>query len=321
MKENNESYDWYSACTLLLAYLMMVGFLYGFQRHLIYHPDKNIGPPAQYGLEGFTEQFITTADGVSIQLWYRPAAPGFPTVVYFHGNAAHMGNRAGIYTALAKKGFGVLGVSYRGYGKSGGSPSEQGIYEDARTAIKFLTDAQHIPLKRIILFGESLGTGVAVQMATEYNVGALMLEAPYTSVAARAAEIYFYVPVNLMIQDKFDSINKIARVKAPLLLFHGELDQTIPIAMGRALLGAATSAKQGFFFPNGSHNDFDSHVISAHVLDFAKQLTNCTNALAKTWFTRTAAECTFEYMSSGSTVNHRLQPAIVAIEDTPHVPN
>ena len=257
--------------TFLVIYLLVVGLLYSFQRQLIYHPDKNIGPPAQYGLEGFSEYFITTADHISIQLWYRPAAPGFPTIVYYHGNAYHLGNRAGIYAALAGQGFGVMAVSYRGYGKSGGKPSEQGIYNDARAAIAFLTEQQHIPLTQIMLYGESLGTGVAIQMATEYNVGALILQAAYTGVAARAAEIYFYVPVRLLIADRYHSLDKISKVKAPLLLFHGERDNVIPVAHGRAVFDAAASPKQSFFFPHGSHNDFDSHVISAHVSEFAEK--------------------------------------------------
>jgi fermentation-respiration switch protein FrsA (DUF1100 family) len=256
--------------TLLAAYGLLVALLFAFQRRLIYHPDKVIGTPAAYGLSGFSEQLIPSGDGVTLQVWYRPAAPGFPTIIYYHGNAAHIGNRADILGHLAEKGFGVLGLSYRGYGKSTGSPSEQGIYNDARAAIGFLT-AQHIPLSRIILYGESLGSGVAVQMATEFAVGGLVLEAPYTSVAARAAELYYYIPVKLLIQDKFHSLEKIGRVRAPLLLFHGERDMVIPVAHGRALFEAAPSPKHSFFFPQVAHNDFDTAAISAHVLDFAKQ--------------------------------------------------
>lgn len=257
--------------TALAAYLAVVGYLYAYQRRLIYHPDTAIDKPEHYGLEGFTEQFVDTPDHVRLQLWYRPAATGYPTVLYLHGNASNLGGRAGIYAALAQQGFGVLALSYRGYGKSGGEPTEAGLYTDARMAMAFLTEHEHIPLHRIILFGESLGTGVAVQMATEYATGALVLEAAYTSVAARAAEIYFYVPVNLLIHDKFYSLKKIGRIKAPLLLFHGELDQTIPIAHGKALFDAAPEPKQAIFFPYIGHNDFDSAEISAHVLVFARQ--------------------------------------------------
>ncbi|MDE3015806.1 MAG: alpha/beta hydrolase [Pseudomonadota bacterium] len=256
--------------TVLAAYALTLGALYLFQRRLIYHPDKIIAAPKQYGLAGFSEHTATASDGVPIQLWHRPAAGGFPTIVYYHGNAFHMGNRAGIYAALADKGFGVLAVGYRGYGKSGGRPSEQGLYRDARAAIAFLND-KNIPPQRLLLFGESLGSGIAVQMAGEYDIGGLILEAPYTSITARAAEIYRFIPVRLMLRDRFDSLKKIGKVRAPLLLFHGERDDTIPVAHGRAILAAAISPKHGIFFPEGGHSDFDNAVISAHVSDFARK--------------------------------------------------
>lgn len=256
--------------TAAAAYILVVAFMYVFQRRLMYLPNKAIGTPEQYGLIGFTELFTTTPDGISLQLWYRPADPGFPTVIYYHGNAYNIGNRSGIYGALAGKGFGVLAPSYRGFGKSTGRPSEQGLYTDARAAVAFLAE-KHIPPERIILFGESMGTGVAVQMATEYNVGGIVLQAAYMSVVGRAAEIYRYIPVRRLIKDQYDSIGKIPNVKAPLLLCHGELDRTIPISHGKALFAAATSPKHSLFFPHISHNDFDSETISSHVLDFARK--------------------------------------------------
>lgn len=256
---------------LIVLYALLVIGMYVFQRKLMYLPSTVIEAPEAYGLEGFGDVRFKTEDGLSIQLWHRPAAGGFPTIVYFHGNAANLANRAGIYAALAEHGFGVLAVSYRGYGKSEGSPSEDGLYKDARGGIRFLTEGQKIPLSRIVLFGESLGSGVAVQMATEFDIAAIVLEAPYTSVVNRAAEIYFYVPVRFLIKDRFDSIRKISRVKAPVLIFHGELDETIPPAHGRALMEAATAPKQAFFFPLVGHNDFDSELLASHMADFARQ--------------------------------------------------
>ena len=122
---------------LLALYIALVGAMYLFQRKLMYLPDTVIAAPAQYGLEGFSEHFIAAADSVRLQLWHRPARAGFPTILYFHGNAGHIGNRAGIYAALADKGFGVIALSYRGYGKSEGAPSEAGLYADARAGIAF----------------------------------------------------------------------------------------------------------------------------------------------------------------------------------------
>jgi len=253
------------------VYVTILVIMTVFQRNFLYHPDTNIGAPEQYGLTGFSEQILKTSDDVTIQTWYKPAQPNVPTVVYFHGNALHMGNRAGIYSAFANKGFGVLAVSYRGYGKSEGKPTERGLYKDARRSIKFLTDTQQIPNDKIILYGESLGTGVAVQMATEQNFAALVLQAPYTSVVNRAAEIYWFFPVHFIMNDKFDSIGKIGSVKSPVLIFHGELDATIPIHHGKTILAAAHEPKKGIFFPDVEHNNFDSGVIANDVYEFTKK--------------------------------------------------
>ncbi len=256
---------------VLVLYLSLIVVMYAFQRQLMYHPDKRIDAPANYGLENFSDLRVTTSDGVMVQLWYHAAKPGMPTIIYFHGNAAHMGNRAGKYAAFAHDGFGVLALSYRGYGTSGGEPSEEGLYNDARAAIAYAMREKNIPLSQIILYGESLGSGVATQMATEHNVAALVLEAPYTSVVNRAAEIYFYVPVRLLIKDHYESIKKIGKVKAPVLIFHGEEDITIPAAHGRAILAAANEPKKAYFFPHIGHTNFDSGLISSHVLDFARE--------------------------------------------------
>lgn len=253
-----------------LIYSVVVLGLYIFQRQLIYHPDKNIKAPKDYGLETCGEHIIMTPDHEKVQLWYCKAAEGMPTIAYFHGNSYHLGERAKLFKALIGRGFGLAAVSYRGFGKSTGEPDEQGLYIDARATIHFLLDEAKISISNIMLFGESLGTGVATQMATEFNVGALILQAPYTSVAHRAAEIYFYVPVPLLIKDQFATISKIGRVKAPLLVFHGERDDTIPIRQGRQVFETARAPKQAFFFPQFGHSDFDSELLSAHVLDFAR---------------------------------------------------
>lgn len=255
--------------SLAAVYIIILAVMFVFQRNLMYLPNKQINTPQDYGLGDFSENFIKSADGTSLQLWEHAAAKDFPTVIYFHGNAGNLANRTGIYSALVQKGFGVIALSYRGYGKSEGAPSEQGLYDDARAAIAYATTRQkNIPLSQIILYGESLGSGVAVQMANEYKIGGIVLQSPYTSVATRAAEIYPFLPVQWLIKDRFDSIDKIASIKAPLLLFHGERDRTIPVAHGRAIFAKAPADKQVFYFSKVDHMDFDPHELSQHVLDF-----------------------------------------------------
>ncbi len=262
---------YYLLITITTLYIGVIVIMTIFQRQLLYLPNKDIGTPEQYGLSGFSEESIKTSDNVTIQTWFRPAKEKLPTILYFHGNASHIGNRAGIYSALAGKGFGVLAVSYRGYGKSEGTPNEQGLYNDGRAAIKFLTTNKNIPLNNIIIYGESLGTGVSTQMASEYKVGAVVLQAPYTSVSGRAAEIYFFIPVKLVMADHFDSLSKIDKITSPLLIVHGEMDETIPIRHGKTLLEAANQPKEATFFPDVGHNNFDSATVASTVFNFVKK--------------------------------------------------
>jgi len=255
---------------LAAAYGLLLLTMWKYQRQLMYHPDTAILAPEAYGLEPFEEHFAVTDDGIRIQCWlYRPKE-GYPLVIYFHGNAGNLGNRAGIYGALAEKGFGVLAVSYRGYGKSEGSPTEAGLYADARAMLRLAREMTGTPMQRMILYGESLGTGVAVQMAMENPPGGLILQAPYTSVSNRGAELYPFMPVRFLVEDVYDSLSKIGRVRTPLLLLHGERDETIPTVHGRTLFASAADPKQAIYFPDVAHNDFDSQVISEHVLAFAR---------------------------------------------------
>ncbi len=254
----------------LLGYAGVCGYMYLFQRRLIYHPDTQIGTPESYGLSGFGESFIRKGSS-SLQLWVHPAQAGMPMVVYFHGNASHLGNRAKILGALAAKGFGVTALSYRGYGKSSGTPTETGLYDDARAAMAYVAQELGCPVGRTIIFGESLGTGVAVQMASEYPVGGLVLQAAYLSVAQRAAEMYPYIPVKWMIRDRFHSLNKIGKLTMPVLQFHGDRDDTIPLAHGRRLHEAVISPKEVIIFPGVGHADFDTARLAKYVSDFAHQ--------------------------------------------------
>ncbi|MDX2112654.1 MAG: alpha/beta hydrolase [Alphaproteobacteria bacterium] len=257
---------------LLILYAALLAGMYVFQRSLMYHPASAMGTPAQHGLTEFSEHFITTPDGETLQLWYRAAGGALPTVLYFHGNAGNIAGRAGIFAALAARGFGVAALSYRGYGQSSGQPSEQGLYRDAAAAIGWLANDKNTPENKLIVYGESLGTGVASWVATQHNIGLLVLQAPYLSVAKRAQEIYPFIPVSMLLKDHFNSASRIASIHAPLLLFHGEEDTVIPIHHGRALLAMAPEPKRSFFLPGVGHNDFDSRAISSHVEDYAREL-------------------------------------------------
>ncbi len=241
--------------SLLLAYLLICVFMWGVQRHLMFIPFRDNADIGQYSLTEFSDVVLHADDGTAVHVWQHAARSGFPTIVFFHGNGGNLGNRALFLQAMANVGLGVMALDYRGYGKSEGSPSEEGFYNDARAVMRHALQDAHVPPERVILYGESIGTGVAVQMATEFKAAAVVLQSPYTSVEDRAKERYFWLPVHYLIQDRFDSLSKIGNVHAPLLLMHGELDTIVPVTDGKTLFFHANEPKQAVYFPDRGHND------------------------------------------------------------------
>lgn len=257
------------ATAVLLCYGTIAGYLYFFQRNILYIPNKNLGMPSTYQLYNMGALSLKTPDKVSVTAWYAPPPNDqAPVIVYFHGNAGNLSDRHEKFAKFLENPVGLLALSYRGYGTSQGSPTEHGLYEDARTVINYLIN-KGINQERIVLYGESLGSGVAVQMATEYpTVKALVLEAPYTSITRRAQEKYPFIPIGLLLKDPFDSLSKITQIHAPLLVFHGEKDDVIPIWHGKMLYEQATVSKEIHTFPNVGHTDFDLTKISHMTMDF-----------------------------------------------------
>ena len=237
-----------------VAYAALVGGLYLFQRQLLYLPDR--AHPELFGLQqlGVHEVTLSTEDGLSLLSWYVPARPGRPVIAYFHGNGGHIGYRAERLLRFSREGFGVLMAEYRGYGGNPGTPSEAGFYADGRAALAFL-DREGVAADRVVLYGESLGSGVAVALTVQHEIAALILEAPFTSVAEVAQSHFPYVPASRMVVDRFDSLSRIGKVKAPILLLHGERDRVVPVRYGRALFDAAPEPKEGWFAPEAGHED------------------------------------------------------------------
>jgi fermentation-respiration switch protein FrsA (DUF1100 family) len=235
-------------------YLALVALLYLSQRQLLYLPDRSpphLGALARLGVE---EVAIPTADGLALRSWYRPASGERPVIVYFHGNGGHIGYRADRVERFAREGYGVLMLGYRGYGGNPGTPSETGLFEDAAAALRFVR-AQDVPGYRIVLYGESLGTGVAVWVATSHAVGAIVLESPYTSIADVAQHHYPFVPAAWLVSDRYDSLSRIGQVQAPILTLHGARDNVIPFSFGERLFAAAPEPKEQWIAPDAGHND------------------------------------------------------------------
>jgi fermentation-respiration switch protein FrsA (DUF1100 family) len=213
---------------------------------------------------------VTTIDGLELEGWYLPQGNA-PVILYFHGNASHYAARLPKVIDYLNAGYSVLLAGYRGYGGNPGTPTEQGLYDDARAYMEFLEN-QNIPPEKIILYGESLGTGVAVQIATEYKTGALVLEAPFSSTADVAQSIYPFVPVRYLMRDQYRSAAKIKNVEAPLLIIHGSQDRTIPMRFGQRLSEASREPRRFITLEKAGHNDLYDHGAAAHVLDFLKTI-------------------------------------------------
>jgi len=253
---------------LAVLYLLVCLLMWAFQRNLQYFPQKAVQAPAAYGVPDFSDLRLKSADGTTIQAWHKLAPAGRPTILYFHGNGGNLAGRAGYFRRLADAGFGVLALSYRGYGASDGSPSEEGFYQDARALIAYAGRDLSLGPDKLIFYGESIGTGVAVQMATEVSLAALILQSPYSSITALAKDNYPWLPAGLLLKDRFDSLSKIGRVKAPLLLFHGELDRVVPVQYGRQLFAAAAEPKQAIYFSDVGHGDFNQTQLVQSILAF-----------------------------------------------------
>lgn len=240
--------------TLVFVYLAVAAGLFLMQRRILYRPGGDRPDLARTGVTGVTPMTVPTEDGLNLMAWYRPARAGEPTVLYFHGNGGHLGHRAIRFDSFAAIGWGALMLEYRGYGGNPGSPSEEGLAADARAGLAALARLG-IPPSRTLVWGESLGSGVAVRLASEHDVAALLLESPFTSITDIARMRYWFVPVRLLLRDRFESLAAIGRVRAPVLVMHGARDEVVPAAMGHAIHAAANEPKAIWIAPEGHHED------------------------------------------------------------------
>lgn len=253
------------------AYAVLCGAMYLAQRMFLYAPDREKPDPVLHGVPEMSELTIEAADGTKLVAWYHPPSDdAHPVIAYFHGNAGHIGYRSDKIRHFLGAGFGVLMLSYRGYGGSAGKPSEEGLYHDGRAALEYLR-SRGIGSERTVIYGESLGSGVAVHVASETPPAALVLEAPFTSLTAVAFQKVPFLPVPLLIRDRYNSLAKIDKVTCPLFLVHGERDRTITVGHGRKLFAAANAPKQSLFLPEAGHNDLYDHGVADAVIRFVRE--------------------------------------------------
>ena len=241
---------------LLLSLLGLIG-LYAWQRRMIYIPLGQVPTPAAVGLPHAVPVTFPTDDGLTLNGWFVPTAapPTRHTVIVFNGNAGNRAFRAPLADRLARRGIATLLMDYRGYGENAGSPSEDGLALDARAAQVYVAHQPGIDASRIVYFGESLGTGVAVRLAREHRPRALILRSPFTSLVDVGRWHYPFLPVRWMLRDRFDSLEMIPDVTCPVLVIVGDRDSIIPPALSQRLYDAVRSPKRLVTIEGADHND------------------------------------------------------------------
>jgi uncharacterized protein len=243
------------AGTMLVA---GVGGLTALQRNLLYSPDRSRPDLAAAAVPAARVLTLRTSDGLDLLAWFAPPRDAIePVVLFLHGSAGNIGGRALLLAALSRLGWGALLLEYRGYGGNAGSPSETGLLEDARAGYAAL-GAMGLSARRILLWGESLGTGVATRLATEAEIGALLLQAPYTSILDVARRQFPYLPLKTLMADRFELIGRIKAVRAPILVMVAGRDRVVPPEMGRAVYAAAPEPKALWLSPEAGHGDLSA---------------------------------------------------------------
>jgi len=242
---------------ILGALALLMGLLiWTQQRSLIYFPFGQVPDPSAMGLKDATSVTFPTADGLTLNGWFiaHTPAPRF-TFLVFNGNAGNRAMRAALATALAGQGMAVLLFDYRGFGGNPGSPTEDGLTEDARAARRYVLGRADVDPRRLVYFGESLGSAVAADLAVEHPPAALILRSPFTSLTDVGRVHYTYLPVAWLLRDRFDTLSRIARIRVPLLVIAGDRDRVVPLDQSRRLYDAANEPKSLLIVPDADHND------------------------------------------------------------------
>ena len=240
--------------TFLLTYFIIVVFTYIYQRNLLYHPHENnyFGDKLIISVEKVK---IKTKDNIELLAWYhKKNINEYKTILFLHGNAGSLENRIHKINHFKNININFFLLSWRGFNGNLGKPTENGLYEDAKSAVRWLK-SQGIEENNIIIYGESLGTGVAIEIAHHKNFAGLLLESPFTSMVDAGKTKYPYLPVELLLKDKYESKKKIKNVKSPILIMHGKVDNLVPFYMGQKMYELANKPKYAYF------SEYDDHMM------------------------------------------------------------
>ena len=256
--------------SIVVAYFVVVVFVYFYQRNLLYHPSENNYQNDEVKFD-YEEVYIEVENEIKLKSWLiNKDLKKLKTLLIFHGNAGDLSNRIYKLNELNKLEINILLISWRGFSGNKGSPTEKNLYKDAEAAIKWL-NKKNVSNNQIIIYGESLGTGVAVEMANKNDFNSIILESPFTSIENSAKIYYPYLPVKYLLKDRYDTISKIKMVESPIMIMHGEKDDVVPFSMGKELFEKANSPKQSYFTPDDDHMmEFNSSLLQK-IKDFIEK--------------------------------------------------
>ena len=254
---------------LVLIYLIITLILYNSQRSLLYHPSENnySGDMLTVSIEKIK---IKNDDNIELLAWYHEKdIEKYKTILFLHGNAGSLENRIHKINHFNDMDVNFLIISWRGFSGNKGQPTEKGLYKDAKSAIEWLKN-KGINQKNIIIYGESLGTGVATEISQNNNFAGIILESPFTSMVAAGKSKYPIFPIGLLLKDKYESDKKIKNIQSPILIMHGEADTIVPFWMGKKLYELANQPKYSYF---PTYDD--------HMMEFNKDLINSIKTFIK----------------------------------------
>jgi len=256
-------YNLFLISLVVLVYLFVTLGLYVFQRNLLYHPTENnySGDRLTVNIEKIK---ITNEDNIELLAWYhKKDIKKYKTILYLHGNAGSLENRIHKINHFDDININFLLLSWRGFNGNAGKPTEQGLYQDARSAVKWLMN-QGVIEENIIIYGESLGTGVATEIAQNKNFAGIILESPFTSMVAAGKSKYPIFPIKLLLKDKYESDKKIKKIISPILVMHGEADKIVPFWMGEKIFQLANEPKYSYFSKYDDHMmEFNNELINS----------------------------------------------------------
>ncbi len=248
---------------IIFVYILVLVFLYFYQRSLLYHPNENNYSGDQISVP-IKKVRINTEDNIDLLGWFHEKdLQKYKTVLFFHGNAGSLENRIHKLNHFNKMDVNFLIIAWRGFSGNKGKPSEEGLYKDGRSGINWLVK-KGVKEKNIVIYGESLGTGVATHVSQNKNFAGVVLETPFTSMIDAAKKFYPYIPVGLLLKDKFDNKSKIKNIKVPILIMHGEADQIVPFFMGKKMYEEANMPKYSYFTKHDNHMmEYDENLVKA----------------------------------------------------------